>query len=81
MYFFTIYCFFFPLLIPTKVEGYYIELVIAHSSSNLQNIIYVESKLLLILRCTVILCTACKEREKTTQLHYYTLPAVSFIMV
>lgn len=42
MYIFTIYCFFF--LLPTKVEGYYIELVIAHSFSNLQNTIYVESK-------------------------------------
>lgn len=72
---------FLSLLIHTNVEGYYVGLVIAHSSLNiLQNLIYIESKMPLILRHTIVLRTPYKERKET---HNYTIPqsVVSFIMI
>lgn len=60
---------------------HYVELVIAHSSLNiLQNLICIESKVPLILRCTIILCTPYNERKET---HNYTITqsVVSFIMM
>lgn len=73
MYLFTVCCF-YSLLIPKKVEGYYIEIVIAYSSSNvLQNIIYIGPKIPLILRCTIILYSAYKEKRKPTMTVLYSI--------
>ena len=69
MYLFTIIvCF---LFIPTKVEGHYVELVIAHSSSNvLQNIIHVEFKVHSFLNASLLYVLFLKKEKNTiTLLH------------
>ena len=69
MYLFTIIVFF--LFIPTIVEGHYVELVIAHSSSNvLQNIIHVEFKVHSFLNASLFYVLFLKKEKNTiTLLH------------
>ena len=56
----------FILFIPTKVEGHYVELVIAHSSSNvLQNIIHVEFKVHSFLNASLFYVLLVKKKTIT----------------
>ena len=66
-----IYYYCYLLFIPTVVEGHYVKLVIAHSSSNvLQNIIYVELKMHWFLNASLFYVLFLKKEKNTiTRLH------------